>query len=173
MRVYTRTGDDGTTGLVGNERVLKTDLRIEALGAVDELNAHLAELPSSHLTQRAQNLLFDIGACLASPSTSQLNLSVEIKRLETDMDQMQETLPPLRNFILPGGSPSAGKAHIARAVARRAERDILRMKSQYDVPDEIVVYINRLSDWLFVLARSLNHSQNVADVIWQKLEGTE
>lgn len=181
MRIYTRTGDDGTTGLLGPSRERKTECRFEAIGAIDELNSHLglclaAEPPEqiAQLLTTAQNLLFDIGAEIARDHSVPSSITAEhIVDLEAAMDAMTAELAPLRNFILPGGTESACRLHHARTVCRRAEREILRWNDRQSVDANTLSYVNRLSDWLFVAARYANQTAGVADVIWQKLEGTQ
>ncbi len=175
--VYTRTGDKGTTSLVGGTRVPKTDPRLEAYGTVDELNGWLGLLDSSaaipaaaHTTlRRAMNNLFDIGAALATEPDSAWQPApfavAEVTDMETDIDLLDATLPKHNRFILPAGHPDAAKANIARAVARRAER---RMTALAGVDANIMQYINRLSDYLFVLSRAINILNNRDEIFWQK-----
>jgi cob(I)alamin adenosyltransferase len=185
VRIYTKTGDDGTTGLIGGARVTKADLRIEAIGQLDELNAclglclaafppdtDLAELGSQ--VRRAQRLLFDLGAELASPKAGprahrELE-EEEIRALEDSMDRQNEALPPLRNFILPGGSAFASELHLARTVCRRAERTVVALANDAVVRGVIPKYLNRLSDWLFVSARTANLRAGVEDIEWKPEE---
>lgn len=181
MKIYTKTGDQGETGLLGGTRVAKDDLRIEAYGAVDELNAVLgvaraAQIPAAidPLLARMQNELFELGAELARPAIppdDQIRIrDDEIAALETDIDRFESTLPPLRQFILPGGTAAAAGLHLARTVCRRAERRLVTLarSAEDTVRPETIVYLNRLSDLLFVLARAANAAANVADVPWQK-----
>ena len=181
MKIYTRTGDSGQTGLYGGPRVRKDALRIEAYGTVDELNAVLGmarsfALPAGVdlLVQRLQNELFDVGAELASPEpATQGTQSVDAAKiafLETAIDAHDQTLPPLKQFILPGGSSAAASLHFARTVCRRAERLVVTLSSIQDerISPSITVYLNRLSDLLFVLARAVNQSGGHADMSWQK-----
>lgn len=174
MRIYTKTGDSGTTGLVGGARVSKSDSRIAAIGDVDELNAligvartHGSELDTE--LQRIQNWLFDLGAELATPAESKFAnetiVGEHARVLEESIDSMNEILSPLKNFILPGGTPVAASLHHARTVCRRAERSVIAFG---DVRPELNRFLNRLSDWLFVAARFENRVRG--DVLWSKSE---
>lgn len=170
MKLYTRHGDTGSTSLVGGERVPKDDLRISACGDLDELNAHVGKLLSSGVPQRealllgdVQEQLFNIGAEL---SNSQRRLSSQLKpkniqSLELSIDTLQATTPDPQTFILPGGCNAATQAHICRTVCRRAERSVVTMARQHDVDPIILQYINRLSDYFFVLALYLNFIASV------------
>ncbi len=177
-KIYTRTGDDGTTGLFGGRRVPKDDLRIETYGTVDELNALLgvarAQSPDADLDailQTIQEELFLLGADLATPIDQQ-NPSVprmEKERtagLERMIDRTEQTLEPLRFFILPGGHPCAAHLHHARTVCRRAERLAVRLAAREPLNPAILPYLNRLSDLLFVLARAANRSAGRAEIRW-------
>jgi cob(I)alamin adenosyltransferase len=182
-RIYTRTGDDGTTALGTGERRKKYDLRIAAYGTVDEVNAAIgvARLHSAGdgtidpALARIQNDLFDVGAdlCLPSekgkgPGGARLAVTAaQVKRLEEEIDRLNAELAPLRSFILPGGSPAAAYLHLARTVCRRAERLIVELKDQpgETVTAEALHYVNRLSDYLFVAARFMNH-KGASDVLW-------
>ena len=179
--IYTRTGDKGTTSLVGGERVEKTDLRLEAYGTVDELSAFLGVLATQlsdssdkELVFYIQNKLFTIGSYLATdPSFTtfrQESLLSEdaILKLEHRIDELDAQLPKLNNFVLPGGSLAAAQAHVCRTVCRRAERAILRVANQYEVDDKILRFMNRLSDYLFVLSRVCNIVASVSEVFWDK-----
>jgi cob(I)alamin adenosyltransferase len=181
MKIYTKTGDDGTTGLYGGGRVRKDALRIEAFGAVDELNACLGVARAEglapeidQLLARIQNDLFDLGAELATVQPAKHGLPVvgerQIKSLESAIDRFDATLPPLANFILPAGTRAAAALHLARTVCRRAERRVISLVATSDeaVSDKIVVYLNRLSDLLFVLARAANADAGHGDVEWEK-----
>lgn len=179
MKIYTRQGDDGTSGLFGGSRVSKSDPRLKCTGAVDELNAGLGvvaaglEEPLRKPFRQIQNELFVIGSHLATPpgaSTAGLPSIPEsmITRLEEEIDRTEEQLTPLKNFILPGGTESAARLHMARTICRRAERVVVEFSEQQDIPPIIMKYLNRLSDWLFVQARLVNHRAGVADVIWEK-----
>ena len=180
MRIYTKTGDEGETGLFGGGRVLKSDPRVEAYGAVDELNSVLgyvltrvSEARVREQLSLVQADLFAVGAHLATPSETRGRkpelpaLPVErVAALERWIDSMEGDLPELRTFILPGGSEAGALVHMARAVARRAERRVIALGQSETVAREIVVYLNRLSDYLFVLARSINHAAGVAEQPW-------
>jgi len=173
-KLYTKTGDDGTTGLGDGSRTTKDSPRIEAVGTIDELNSWigllLAELPADEpliepLTE-IQHRLFDLGGELAVPGF-QLIQSQMVTNLEVLCDQLNEELPPLKEFILPGGSTSAGLCHMARAVARRAERVIVTLSKDESIGDDLKRYINRLSDVLFVMARQLARRDGGQEVFWK------
>jgi len=173
-KLYTKTGDDGTTGLGDGSRTNKDSPRIEAVGTIDELNSWigllLAELPADEpliepLTE-IQHRLFDLGGELAVPGF-QLIQSQMVSDLEILCDQLNEELPPLKEFILPGGSTSAGLCHMARAVARRAERVIVTLSKDESIGDDLKRYINRLSDVLFVMARQLARRDGGQEVFWK------
>jgi len=180
MKIYTRSGDDGTTGLFGGGRVPKSDQRIACCGELDELNAALgvaASLttgPQHQLIRQVQHELFNIGAQLAtlpgSASAAQVPALHEtsVQRLEQEIDAAEQQLQPLRQFILPGGCAPAAALHLARTVCRRAERAMVRLAAETPLPPPLLAYINRLSDWLFVQARLANHLAGVSDVPWQK-----
>ena len=185
MKIYTRTGDDGTTGLFGGRRVPKSDPRIECYGTIDELNAALGlagaagEAELARALARVQNELFVIGSHLATPQDDTRRLAQvpdldesAIAGLETEIDMADAQLAPLRQFILPGGVESAARLHLARTVCRRAERLLVRFAAEQPVEPVILRYLNRLSDWLFVQARGCNHRAGVPDVPWAKPEGT-
>ena len=178
MRIYTRTGDDGNTGLYGGGRVSKDDVRIEAYGTVDELNAALGivrkpDLPAEvdEVLQAVQNELFSLGAELATPQPdehgTQLVDQEKIKQLETYIDRFDGSLPPLTQFILPSGSQAASALHLARCICRRAERRVVTLNGQNTHVSPLVVeYLNRLGDLLFVLTRVVNARQGIADQPW-------
>jgi cob(I)alamin adenosyltransferase len=180
MKIYTKTGDDGSTGLFGGGRVRKSDARIECYGTVDELNASLGiakVVATGSIAQallRVQHELFVVGSHLAtpedSPSTHSLPLldDAMIGRLEMEIDSAESELEPLRNFILPGGCELAARLHLARTVCRRAERVLVDFAMDRPVSGTIVTYMNRLSDWLFVMARLANKRAGVADIAWEK-----
>ena len=183
-RIYTRTGDRGETGLIGGRRVPKDHLRVEAYGAVDELNAHLgfvraqtedAELVA--LLDDIQHRLFDLGAELATPAGSTDSApaidSAEVEQLEHAIDRYQTSLPQLREFILPGGTSLAAALHVARTVCRRAERRLVTLGRKEPVRAGLLQYLNRLSDLLFVLARVANSRAGRSDVVWKKRSNTE
>ena len=179
MKIYTKTGDDGNTNLLGGGRVAKSEPRVDCYGNVDELNANLgwaavaAAGPMLDLLRPIQNDLFVIGSHLAvsdgTPAPSSLPVLDEsiVARLEMQIDAAEAQLPPLRNFVLPGGSELAGRLHVARTVCRRAERRIVDFSHDRPVAPTIVTYLNRLSDWLFVHARLANHQAQIADVPWR------
>ncbi len=185
MRIYTKTGDAGSTGLIGGKRVPKNDLRVAAYGDLDELNAALgvalAWLPAeladiSGQLLHIQRVLFDLGAELASPPgarKTRWELDVaEISQLEAAIDRMEDNLEPLRNFILPGGHPAGAQLHLARTVARRVERASVTLHGAEALDVKILQYLNRLSDYLFVLSRTVNLRLNAPerlvsdDVLW-------
>ncbi|MCS7034214.1 MAG: cob(I)yrinic acid a,c-diamide adenosyltransferase [Phycisphaerae bacterium] len=180
MKIYTKTGDDGTTGLIGGSRVRKCDPRIELYGTVDELNAAIglaAVMASGQVLEQlraVQNDLFVLGSHLATPEHEPASKTrwlppleeQMITRLEQQIDAATETLPPLRNFILPGGSELSARLHLARTVCRRAERLAVAFGLDRPMPAIVVTYLNRLSDWLFVQARLANQSAGVSDIPW-------
>lgn len=177
MKIYTKTGDAGETGLIGGLRVSKTSSRIAAIGDIDELNAAVGFLRviarDSQLDStlgQVQNWLFEAGAEVASPGESRFEtLGPDVAQaLEISIDQMNENLPELHNFILPGGSELAARCHLARSVCRRAERTVLELNSVEPVRGEIRVLLNRLADWLFVAARVANKLNHVQDVSWKR-----
>ncbi len=170
MKIYTRTGDSGDTSLFGGARVRKNDTRIDAYGTVDELNAVIgvvrASWPGSPIDAELADIqsdLFDLGAHLAAPTSQKFNGVPELRsaELERGIDRMESELTELKSFILPGGSLPASHLHVARTVCRRAERLLVTL-------DEDVVYLNRLSDFLFVAARYANRTNGVDDVIWKR-----
>jgi cob(I)alamin adenosyltransferase len=182
LKIYTKTGDDGTTGLLGRRRVRKDDLRIEAYGTIDELNAVLgtaralkvdAEIDA--LLSEFQDELFAVGSALADPSADgpfQGAITVEhVERVERRIDTIEAELPVLTQFILPGGSPASAQVHLARTVCRRAERLVVRLAHEptQHVAEPLLAYLNRLSDALFVLARLINQRAGVADIPWRGL----
>jgi cob(I)alamin adenosyltransferase len=183
-KIYTRTGDSGETGLFGADRVRKDTPRVEAMGSVDELNAAIgavraelgrggtapAELDG--LLARLQHQLFDRGAELATPQPAGAAMDRlsdrQIANLETAIDQYEVGLEPLRAFILPGGAPAAAALHVARGVCRRAERRLVALMTREEVRGELLRYLNRLGDLLFVLARAVNRANRVPDVVWER-----
>lgn len=181
MKIYTKTGDDGTTGLFGGGRVSKGELRVEAYGTVDELNSLLGvvrtltedeELDS--IIDELQNDLFVVGADLATPLRPEGDKAYvqrlptsAIDRLEGHIDACEEDLPPLRNFILPGGSPAAAHLHLARTICRRAERLVVRLATTEPMTPSVLPYLNRLSDLLFVLGRWANHRAGQTETPWK------
>ena len=179
MKIYTKTGDRGTTGLVGGSRVAKTDPRIAAIGDVDELNAVLGWVRSAGLDPdldaliaEAQARLFDLGAELATPQESKFDNQYldesDVQRIEQSIDVLDDALPQLANFILPGGAEAASRLHTARSVCRRAERSVLALKEVVEIRDVAIEFLNRLSDWLFVAARTVNVRSGVEDVKWTR-----
>lgn len=182
MSIYTKTGDDGRTGLLAGGRVGKDDPRIEAYGTVDELNALLGVARASgvdhvadSLLARVQDELFVVGSALADPNPGGRFHNVVgpeyADRLERDIDTLEADLAPLTQFILPGGSTGAAQLHLARTVCRRAERRVVALQREHGqaVPEPLIVYLNRLSDFLFVLARAVNHRAGVRDIPWSGL----
>jgi cob(I)alamin adenosyltransferase len=173
-RIYTRTGDAGTTGLADGSRVAKDAPRIEAIGAVDELNSALGVLLAETLSdvvrsslQDAQHDLFDLGGELSIPGHAIMSEN-HVARLEQLLDRFNAALPPLKDFVLPGGARTAALAHLARSICRRAERRVVALGATQAVPAFAVQYLNRLSDLLFVLARALNREAGRPDVLWQQ-----
>jgi cob(I)alamin adenosyltransferase len=173
-KIYTRTGDDGTTGLGDGTRVPKDGPRVEAYGTVDELNSTLGVLlaipalpdkVASCLTE-IQHELFDMGGELCIPGHHVITAE-HVTRLETTLDDFNDALPPLKEFILPGGGPAAAACHVARTVARRAERRVLTLSREENVAPEVLKYLNRLSDLLFVLARVLARHEQGTEVLWK------
>jgi cob(I)alamin adenosyltransferase len=178
MKIYTKTGDSGDTSLFGGQRVPKDAQRIEAYGTVDELNSILGivradnrESQVDEILERVQHSLFNLGADLATPRSLDKSITRIAPRdtvvLEKSIDQIEPKLKPLRSFILPGGSPVAARLHFARTVCRRAERVIVRLSRNEDIGDEITVYLNRLSDLLFVLARYANRVADIPETKWK------
>ncbi len=186
MKIYTKTGDKGETSLFGGGRVKKSNLRIDAYGTVDELNSHLGllrdHIADPELTNKLiyiQNKLFTMGSMLATPpdkkklksGKDRLQIKVleetDAKFLEQGIDEMNEELPPMTHFILPGGHPSVSYCHVARCVCRRAERIVVALKENEAVEDTILVFLNRLSDYLFVLARKLSRDNGAREIPWK------
>ena len=181
MKIYTRTGDSGDTGLFGGGRVPKHHVRVQAYGDVDELNSFIglvrATLPvefEDALLESIQRDLFSIGGHLATPDPDKVRKALEkaslssgrIAEFERIMDQADQELPPLTAFVLPAGTPKGAILHVARTVCRRAERQVVSLASEETVPDLFLVYLNRLSDLLFTLARLANHRAGAGDVTW-------
>jgi cob(I)alamin adenosyltransferase len=182
-KIYTRTGDDGTTGLVDGSRVSKTDARLHAIGEVDEANSalgvaiHSLESDNGDAAlvaglRRIQNDLFDLGADIATPGESfepspmELRIvAAQVDSLEAAIDAANDQLPPLTSFILPGGSAAAGHMHMARAISRRAERALVAASHSVSINPQAITYLNRLSDYLFVLCRLINASRG-GDILW-------
>lgn len=178
MKIYTKTGDSGYTSLIGGTRVPKSHLRIESYGTVDELNSYIGLIWGQQIDgqdrlvlKEIQDRLFTIGASLAADpekstmKTPDLNLS-DIVLLETEMDRMEAVLPQLKHFILPGGNDAISFCHLARCVCRRAERITVALAEESFVDEKVKVYLNRLSDYLFVLARKIGHDQNITENKW-------
>ncbi len=187
MKIYTKTGDKGETSLFTGQRVPKNDPFIEALGSVDECNSALGMavaflppskemLPVREQLETIQHALFDVGAALATPRTRAADAKLdktrfdqqEIKLLETWIDAMDAVLPPLRAFILPGGHPCGSFLHLARSICRRAERRVLPLHRTADVDDDVVIYLNRLSDYLFCISRYVNFLSNSPETQWMQ-----
>lgn len=181
MKIYTRTGDTGSTGLFGGGRVPKDDIRVEAYGDVDELNAVIGMARSVEMMPRIDEVLvpiqrdlFAIGALLATPDRDKMAQHLEkariddarIAELERAIDDGEAELEPLRSFILPGGTPKAAALHVARTTCRRAERRVVRLQREVELPALTVVYLNRLSDLLFTLARVANRRAGAGEVTW-------
>lgn len=178
FKIYTKTGDLGETGLFGGRRLSKSHLRIEAYGTVDELNSHLGlvrdqqtDVATRDMLHAIQSQLFSIGSILASDPEKELpvpELSEEqVKALEQAMDEMDTRLPELKNFILPGGHPHVSQCHITRCVCRRAERLVVALAAIESVPAIVIKFLNRLSDYLFLLARWTAQQLSVEEVIWK------
>lgn len=178
MKIYTKTGDDGTTALFSGGRVPKNHLRVEAYGTVDELNSHIGvarSLSPSKQTdewlETLQNQLFHLGADLATPIDAKADWIVRVDKeaiqwLESTIDQMVEELAPLKNFILPGGSPAAAQIHVARTICRRVERMVVSLHEHEPLGEHVLGYLNRLSDWLFTLARYENQQAGIPESKW-------
>lgn len=185
MKIYTKTGDNGTTGLYGGARVLKSNLRIESYGTVDELNSYLGLLRDQKLDEATflklieiQKNLFIVGALLATPIEKRILKNgkkrlkeTQIKEdqiidLENEMDKMNEVLPEMTHFVLPGGHVAVSYCHIARSICRRAERLVVRLSEETEVDEAVLKYLNRLSDYLFVLARMLAVQNNATEIKW-------
>jgi cob(I)alamin adenosyltransferase len=179
MRIYTKTGDDGTSGLIGGTRVEKYDLHLESYGTVDELNSWIGLILSQSIDQNTkeilfsiQNNLFVIGARLATDLTkTDLSVRLPLKEediviLENEMDRILDMLPPMDHFVLPGGSNSVSYCHLARTVCRRAERRVCLLAKEVSIPSELIKYLNRLSDYLFVLSRKIAVDEGIDEVQW-------
>ncbi|WP_322549349.1 cob(I)yrinic acid a,c-diamide adenosyltransferase [Flavobacterium psychraquaticum] len=185
MKVYTKTGDTGTTALFGGTRVSKHNIRIESYGTVDELNSHIGLVRDQDINHvykqvlvEVQDRLFTVGAILATPPEKETlkngqprlqNLGIiesDIEFLENQIDRMEEALPPMTHFVLPGGHQTVSYCHIARCVCRRAERLAVHLNDIEPTDEMVIKYLNRLSDYLFVLARKLSHDLNADEVQW-------
>ena len=177
MKIYTKTGDDGTTGLQGGRRISKSNIRIQAYGAVDELNASVGLILSSkidaeleELLKRIQNDLFVVGSDLSNPdlSSDENRVTSEmVLNIENNIDRLETELPPITNFILPGGHEIASLIHVSRTIARRAETQVISLDESGIVNEECKKYLNRLSDLFFVLARIVNKKNDFEDIIWK------
>ena len=178
MKIYTKTGDDGTTGLIGNKRVKKSNPRIASYGMVDELNASIGIILSSKLGKdirdlliKIQNDLFVVGADLANPKLENKSNRVTSEMttyLEKSIDRLEEKLSPITYFILPGGDLVASQVHLARAICRRAETNMVNLSEVDKINSLCLIYMNRLSDLLFVVARTINKRKKISDVAWKK-----
>jgi cob(I)alamin adenosyltransferase len=179
MKIYTKTGDAGETGLYGGERVKKFSRRVSSYGTVDEANsaiglarANSSDTEIDEVLAQIQNALFDVGADLATPTGSKYEKNLvridatDVENLEHLIDRFQEECPPWSNFIHPGGTAAAGALHLARAITRRAERDVLELETLEESNHEVAVYLNRLSDFLFILARVVNARSGVSEAGW-------
>ena len=183
--LYTGTGDTGTTALVGGTRVAKDHPRLQAYGSIDELNSHLGllaamgryddiDVETARTLRRVQNKMFNIGSHLATPADSPFPVphtvtADDIAALERQIDRLDSMVPPIKAFILPAGSPAAAQAHVARTVCRRAEREMVSLASTgVDIDPAVMRYVNRLSDYLFILARFNNVSSGIDEIIWDK-----
>jgi cob(I)alamin adenosyltransferase len=179
-KIYTKTGDEGLTGLGGGQRVPKDAKRVETYGTVDELNSQIGAALATGLCARLaaelpliQNELFDLGSDLATPATSQARHPVptveprHVEKLERLIDELNEVVGPLANFLLPGGSPGAAQLHVARTICRRAERAATTLAREEEIGPTVLPYLNRLSDALFVMARFENHERAVPEPLWQ------
>jgi cob(I)alamin adenosyltransferase len=178
LKIYTKTGDEGKTSLVGGTRVPKDHIRIECYGTVDELCSWIGLIADQDINEKSKDILieiqdrlFTIESLLAAEPDLDFELPAiyesDIDLLEKEIDRMNESLPQLRSFILPGGHTTISYCHLARTVCRRAERLIINLKREHDVPDMILKYLNRLSDYLFVLAREFGSELKVPDRLWK------
>lgn len=181
LKIYTKTGDTGNTSLIGGTKVPKSHIRIETYGTVDELNSYiglcsdqLTHLPSKVLLKEIQDRLFTIGSSLACDPDREPLMKIpdlkegDIQLLETEIDKMNESVPPMKSFILPGGHPSVSSLHVARCICRRAERLCVHMQQENIFVDPLVIkYLNRLSDYLFVLSRYTGHILGVEEIPWK------
>lgn len=178
--VYTKTGDKGTTSLVGGTRVGKTHVRLDAYGTVDELNSFIgwlncvvSDAENRNFLRFVQHKLFTVGAYLATeteskqPRAASILSEDDIRRIETEIDRLDAQLPPLNRFVLPGGNEPASRAHICRTIARRAERNVYRVAESHPVSDEALMFINRLSDYFFVLARH-ESNKTAEEIYWEQ-----
>jgi len=181
MKLYTKTGDKGQTGLIGGTRVAKNDVRLEAYGTIDELNSFIGLLTTHSIPEidvlflrKIQHLLFTIGSHLATDTSkvpyhsASILAEADIESIELEIDRLDANLPPLNAFILPGGSPAGALSHICRTIARRAERRIFDMNIDYVIDNKIFMYVNRLSDYFFALSRHLTILENGKEICWKK-----
>ncbi|MEJ7778771.1 MAG: cob(I)yrinic acid a,c-diamide adenosyltransferase [Daejeonella sp.] len=178
MKIYTKTGDKGLTSLIGGKRVPKYNLRIESYGTVDELNSYIGMIRDQHISEDQTNILkeiqdrlFTIGAALASdPERANMKIpdlhSSDIEVLEDQIDRMNDVLPELKHFILPGGDQAVSYCHISRCVCRRAERIAVHLSEESFVDEKVIIYLNRLSDFLFVLARKIAYDRDLPENKW-------
>jgi cob(I)alamin adenosyltransferase len=190
MKIYTKTGDEGTTALFGGTRVPKHHIRIESYGTVDELNSHIGLIRDQHINTHykdvlieVQDRLFTVGAILATPPEKEtlkngqprLNINrisdLDIEYLEKEIDTMNDALPPMTHFVLPGGHTTVSYCHIARCVCRRAERLAVHLNELESIDEQVLKYLNRLSDYLFVLARKLSNDLQADEVKWIPRKG--
>ncbi len=178
MKIYTKTGDEGFTSLFGGARISKDDIRIEAYGTVDELNSFVGRLYDECSIEDVkaqlfivQNKLFNIGSVLACDPKADFKLTgviaEDILFLENAIDKMDEELPPLKNFILPSGHSQVSAAHLCRTICRRAERRVVTLQNNTEVDHNITIYLNRLSDYFFLLARYVGHQLSVDEILWK------
>ena len=182
MKIYTKTGDDGTTGIQNGARISKTDSRIQAYGMVDEINSFLGIILSKldekdlvNLITKIQNDLFLVGSDLSNPDLKNTQNRVNdemIKTLEENIDNLEKKLPPITNFILPGGHEIAALVHVSRSITRRAEIFVIFLSEKEKINNNCIIYLNRLSDLLFVIARTINQRKNVKDIIWNSKKDT-
>jgi cob(I)alamin adenosyltransferase len=181
QKIYTKTGDKGKTSLIGGTKILKSDLRIETYGTIDELNSWIGflndavnDFSANHILKEIQDRLFTIGSSLACDPQKETKLIIpdlhetDITLLEKEIDTMNETLPEMKHFILPGGHSAVSITHITRSICRRAERCVVSLQDHQGYVEPLVIkYLNRLSDYLFVLARYVAHIHNVPEVVWK------
>ncbi|GBF24958.1 hypothetical protein MnTg01_01304 [archaeon MnTg01] len=177
MKIYTKTGDDGTTGVQGGKRISKSNLRIKAYGAIDELNATIGLILSKKFDDDIENLLRDIqndlfvaGSDLSNPDLTNMKNRITkemVTNVEKTIDRLENELPPITNFILPGGHEAASLIHISRTIARRAETIVISLNEKEKINDECIKFLNRLSDLLFVIARTVNKKNGFNDIIWK------
>ena len=180
MKIYTKTGDKGTTSLIGGTRVAKSHLRIESYGTVDELNSYIGLVRDQEVNKgradilkEIQDRLFTIGSALATDPDKNTKMVTpdlhqeDVTLLEQEIDKYTANVPPLRAFVLPGGHPSVSFCHVARCVCRRAERLVIRLQEESPVEDLVIMYLNRLSDYLFALCRQMTYELQAEEVVWK------